>query len=262
MRFFVRLLLALVLVGTRRRRCRHRPEAAAHRAEAAAASRTTVTTPSPWRRLLGGVREARTGLSLRARARTQAKCGLKLSSEGGAGLWPRPKPLVRADGRPPSLRRGFAREARSPYATVKPGQSPLKPASCPRSLSKDQPDAFEGFPVLAWETQLAPGWAGGDSAPALREPGAASPGNSERARGATRAMSVLPKTLIDEVDFWINLPVLSDSKLAWRARRDGRGFDRQHGQRRTLPRYIPSNAARRPPWKSAPSRELSKPPTC
>ena len=144
--------------------------------------------------------EGRTGLSLRPGE--LKRCGLKLSSEGGAGL-ATPKPLVRAI-TAALLRRGFAQGAIT-LCDAKPEN--LRQAGFLPSLSS-QADTFEGFPVLAWET-LAPGWAA-DSRLRYENQVLPRPGTPNVPWGDAR-VSILPKTLVDEVDFWINLPVLSDS---------------------------------------------------
>ncbi|MBM3825542.1 MAG: hypothetical protein FJ410_02280 [Verrucomicrobia bacterium] len=68
---------------------------------------------------------------------------------------------------------------------------------------------FEGSPVVAWE-KLAPAWAAEER---LRYENQVlpRPGSPPVAWGDAR-VSILPKTLFDEVDFWVNLPVLSDGK--------------------------------------------------
>ena len=145
--------------------------------------------------------ESRTGITLRPG--DLRRCGLKLSSEGGAGL-ATPKPLVRAI-TAALLRRGFSQNA----VTICDAKSDsLRQAGFLPALST-QSQSFEGFPVVAWDT-FAPSWAKENQLryenQVLPRPGAqAVPWGDAR-------VSVLPKTLIDEVDFWINLPVLSDSK--------------------------------------------------
>jgi hypothetical protein len=145
--------------------------------------------------------ETRTGVALRPG--DLRRCGLKLSSEGGAGL-ATPKPLIRAI-TAALLRRGFAQHA----VTICDAKSDsLRQAGFLPALST-QSQTFEGFPVIAWDT-FAPSWAKENQLryenQVLPRPGAqAVPWGDAR-------VSVLPKTLIDEVDFWINLPVLTDSK--------------------------------------------------
>lgn len=145
--------------------------------------------------------EARTGVALRPG--DLRRCGLKLSSEGGAGL-ATPKPLVRAI-TAALLRRGFAQNA----VTICDAKSDsLRQAGFLPPLST-QGQTFEGFPVAAWDT-FAPTWAK-ESQLRYENQVLPRPGAQDVPWGDAR-VSVLPKTLIDEVDFWINLPVLSDSK--------------------------------------------------
>jgi hypothetical protein len=145
--------------------------------------------------------ETRTGLPLRPGS--LRKCGLKVSSDSGLGL-STPKALVRAVGT--ALRqRGFGTEA---ILVCDGRQESLRQCGFLPPLSKDAA-RFEDYPVVAWD-QLAPGWAG---EPRLRYENQVmpSPGTPNVPWGNPR-VSILPKTLFDEVDFWINLPVLSDSK--------------------------------------------------
>jgi len=145
--------------------------------------------------------EARTGISLRPG--DLRRCGLKLSSEGGAGL-ATPKPLVRAI-TAALLRRGFAQNA----VTICDAKSDsLRQAGFLPALST-QSQTFEGSPVIAWDT-FAPSWAK-ENLLRYENQVLPRPGAQDVPWGDAR-VSVLPKTLIDEVDFWINLPVLSDSK--------------------------------------------------
>ena len=145
--------------------------------------------------------ESRTGVLLRPSE--LRRCGLKLSSEGGAGL-STPKPLVRAI-TAALMRRGFAQQAIT-LCDAKPES--LRQAGFLPPLSNER-QQFEGFPVLAWET-LAPAWAAENQLryenQVMPRPGA------QNVPWGDARVSVLPKTLVDEVDFWINLPVLSDSK--------------------------------------------------
>jgi hypothetical protein len=145
--------------------------------------------------------ETRTGVFLRPSE--LRRCGLKLSSEGGAGL-STPKPLVRAI-TAALIRRGFAQQAIT-LCDAKPES--LRQAGFLPPLSTER-QQFEGFPVLAWES-LAPVWAAENQLryenQVMPRPGA------QNVPWGDARVSVLPKTLIDEVDFWINLPVLSDSK--------------------------------------------------
>jgi hypothetical protein len=145
--------------------------------------------------------EANTGIGLRPGA--LRKCGLKLSSEAGQGL-ATPKPLVRALGTA-LIRRGFAPDA---IILCDVRQQSLQQCGFLPVLSTE-PQAFEGFPVVAYEPN-AQRWSAEKKLrfenQVMPRPGAPTP-----PWGDAR-ISVLPKTLFDEVDFWINLPVLSDSK--------------------------------------------------
>jgi hypothetical protein len=145
--------------------------------------------------------ESRTGVALRPG--DLRRCGLKLSSDGGAGL-ATSKPLVRAI-TAALIRRGFAQKAITLCDTR---SDSLRQTGFLPPLST-QSQTFEGFPVTAWEL-FAANWAKESQ---LRYENQVLPraGAQEVPWGDAR-VSVLPKTLIDEVDFWINLPVLSDSK--------------------------------------------------
>lgn len=145
--------------------------------------------------------ESRTGVGLRPG--DLRRCGLKLSSEGGAGL-ATPKPLVRAVSAA-LMRRGFAREA---VVICDAKAESLRQAGFLPALST-QSQMFEGFPIAAWD-RFAPDWAK-ESQLRYENQVLPRPGAQDVPWGDAR-VSVLPKTLIDEVDFWINLPVLSDSK--------------------------------------------------
>jgi hypothetical protein len=145
--------------------------------------------------------ESRTGLSLRPAA--LKKCGLKITSESGVGL-STPKSLVRAVSAA-LMRRGFSHRSISVCDTR---QESLRQAGfLPDAKSAEQ--SFEGFPVVAWETQ-AVAWAR-DSQFRYENQVLPKPGTPNVPWGDAH-VSVLPKTLMDEVDFWINLPVLTDSK--------------------------------------------------
>jgi hypothetical protein len=151
-------------------------------------------------RMLGEF-ELRTGVSLKPSSRQ--RCGLKISSESGIGL-STPKPLVRAVSAA-LLRRGFAQRA---ITICDAKTEKMKQAGFLPTLSTaDQ--TFEGYPVIVWEQSVAI-WA---KEPTLRYENQVlpSPGSPPVAWGDPRA-SILPRTLTEEVDFWINLPVLSDSK--------------------------------------------------
>ena len=145
--------------------------------------------------------ESRTGIPLRPGDR--GRCGLKLTSENGLGL-ATPKPLVRAVAAA-LMRRGFAPGAIT-LCDAKTGG--LRQAGFLPPLSTQEP-SFEGHPVIAWDS-FASVWA---NEPQLRYENQVLPqrGSQDTPWGDGR-VSVLPKTLIAEVDFWISLPVLSDSK--------------------------------------------------
>ncbi len=145
--------------------------------------------------------ERRTGRRLSPA--TAARCGLKVSSESGAGL-STPKPLVRAVSAS-LVRRGFKKDR---LILCDTRDLALRQAGFLPTVA-DGAEDFEGSPVIAWE-KLAPAWAAEDR---LRYENQVlpRPGSAAVAWGDPR-VSVLPKTLFDEVDFWINLPVLSDGK--------------------------------------------------
>jgi len=145
--------------------------------------------------------ESRTGVGLRPA--DLRRCGLKLSSESGAGL-ATPKPLVRAI-TAALMRRGFAQNA---ITICDAKADSLRQAGFLPPLST-QSQTFEGFPVAAWDT-FASDWAK-ESQLRYENQVLPRPGTQAVAWGDAR-VSVLPKTLIDGVDFWINLPVLTDSK--------------------------------------------------
>jgi len=148
-----------------------------------------------------GEYEFRTGLNLHPSL--LKKCGLKVSSDSGIGL-ATPKPLVRAL-TTALMKRGFNQKA---IIVCDARQESLRQAGFLPALSTGEQD-FEGFPVAAWE-QLAPGWASDKS---LRYENQVLPRQgSQNVPWGDPRVSILPKTLIDEVDFWINLPVLSDGK--------------------------------------------------
>ena len=145
--------------------------------------------------------ESRTGLTLTPGQ--LRKCGLKVSSDAGIGL-STPKPLVRALSAA-LLRRGFKQES---VIICDARAESLRQAGFLPVLRSEKQD-FEGFPVEAWE-QLAPGWAE-DKRLRYENQLLPRPGAQSVPWGDAR-ISILPKTLYDDVDFWINLPVLSDSK--------------------------------------------------
>jgi hypothetical protein len=145
--------------------------------------------------------EARTGISLRPA--DLRRCGLKLSSESGAGL-ATPKPLVRAL-TAALMRRGFAQNS---ITLCDAKSESLRQAGFLPALAT-QHQTFEGFPIAAWD-RFAADWAK-EAQLRYENQVLPRPGAQDVPWGDAR-VSVLPKTLVDEVDFWINLPVLSDSK--------------------------------------------------
>jgi len=145
--------------------------------------------------------ERRTGRRLTPAA--AGRCGLKVSSDSGVGL-STPKPLVRAVSAA-LVRRGFRREG---LVICDARDHALRQAGFLPPVA-DGPQDFEGSPVLAWE-KLAPAWAS-DGRLRYENQVLPRPGSAAVAWGDAR-VSVLPKTLFDDVDFWINLPVLSDSR--------------------------------------------------
>lgn len=145
--------------------------------------------------------EVSTGVGLKPGS--LGKCGLKISSEAGLGL-ATPKPLIRALGTA-LMKRGFTKDA---IILCDVRQQSLQQSGFLPPFSTERQD-FEGFPVVAYEPN-AKKWAEEKKLcfenQVLPRPGVPSP-----PWGDAR-ISILPKTLFDEVDFWINLPVLSDSK--------------------------------------------------
>lgn len=131
------------------------------------------------------------------------KCGLKISSQSGLGL-ATPKPLIRALGQALE-KRGFRRDS---ILLCDIRQESLRDCGFLPALKTDA-QTFEGFPVVAFEIE-APEWAK-DKKYCYENQVMPRPGTPLVAWGDNR-ISVLPKTFYDEVDFWINLPVLSDSK--------------------------------------------------
>ena len=145
--------------------------------------------------------EANTGIGLKPGQ--LGKCGLKVSSESGQGL-STPKPLIRALGAA-LIKRGFAKGS---ILLCDVRQQSLQQCGFLPALSTDA-QTFEGFPVVAYEPS-AKVWAD-DKRLRYENQVMPRPGSPTPAWGDAR-VSVLPKTLFDEVDFWINLPALSDSK--------------------------------------------------
>jgi hypothetical protein len=131
------------------------------------------------------------------------KCGLKISSQSGLGL-ATPKPLIRALSQALE-KRGFDRAS---IILCDSNVQSLRECGFLPPLRTD-PQTFEGLPVIAFEAE-ATQWAK-DKKLCYENQVMPRPGSPTVAWGDNR-ISVLPKTLFDEVDFWINLPVISDSK--------------------------------------------------
>lgn len=145
--------------------------------------------------------ESRTGLPLIPGE--LKKCGLKIATDAGVGL-STPKPLVRAVSAA-LIRRGFAKQS---IILCDARAESLRQAGFLPQLSNETPD-FEGLPIQSWEQQ-APAWAS-DTRLRYENQVLPRPGSQNVPWGDAR-VSILPKTLVDDVDFWLNLPVLSDSK--------------------------------------------------
>ncbi len=131
------------------------------------------------------------------------KCGLKISSQSGLGL-ATPKSLIRALSQALE-KRGFNRNS---IILCDANVQSLRECGFLPALRTD-PQTFEGLPVIAFEAEAA-NWAK-DKKLCYENQVMPRPGSPTVAWGDNR-ISVLPKTLFDEVDFWINLPVISDSK--------------------------------------------------
>ncbi len=144
--------------------------------------------------------ESRTNVQLKPGERQ--RCAIKLSTQSGAGL-STPKGLVRAVA-DALVRRGFAREniflCDATTATLR--QSGFL------AIRGEGSPSFEGLHVRAWDLE-ARNWTG-DPRLAYENPVAPQPGIPLPAWQDPR-VSLLPKPLFDEVDFWIQLPVVSDS---------------------------------------------------
>ncbi len=145
--------------------------------------------------------EKQTGIGLKPGK--LGKCGLKISSQSGLGL-ATPKPLVRALSQALE-KRGFNRDS---IILCDANLQSLRECGFLPALRTD-PQTFEGLPVIAFEAE-ATNWAK-DKKLCYENQVMPRPGSPTVAWGDNR-ISVLPKTLFDEVDFWINLPVISDSK--------------------------------------------------
>lgn len=144
--------------------------------------------------------EARTGVNLRPGERK--RCAIKLSTQSGAGL-ATPKPLVRAVAGALE-RRGFDREN---IFLCDAATAPLRQAGFLPALNEKTP-RFEGLAVRAWDTE-ARGWTG-DPRLSYENPVPPPPGMPLPEWQDPR-VSLMPKPLFDEVDFWVQLPVVADS---------------------------------------------------
>ena len=144
--------------------------------------------------------ESRTGVSLKPGERR--RCAIKLSTQSGAGL-STPKALVRAVA-DALVRRGFAREN---LFLCDVASAPLRQAGFLPLRGEGEP-RFEGLLVRAWDNE-ARAWIGDPRLtyenPVPPQPGVPLPDWQDP------RVSLLPKPLFDEVDFWIQLPVISDS---------------------------------------------------
>lgn len=144
--------------------------------------------------------ETRTGVALRPGERR--RCAIKLSTQSGAGL-ATPKALVRAVA-DALVRRGFAREN---LFLCDASAASLRQAGFLRQTGEGA-GTFEGLAVRAWDAE-ARSWAG-DPRLTYENPVPPQPGMPMPEWQDPR-VSLLPKPLFDEVDFWIQLPVVADS---------------------------------------------------
>lgn len=144
--------------------------------------------------------ESRTGVTLGPGQR--GRCAIKLSTQSGAGL-STPKALVRAVA-DALVRRGFARDK---IFLCDAAAAPMRQCGFLPQRS-DGPASFEGLPVRAWDGE-ARAWVGDQRLtyvnPVPPQPGMPIP------EWQDPRVSILPRPLFDEVDFWIQLPVVSDS---------------------------------------------------
>jgi len=144
--------------------------------------------------------ESRTGARLAPGAR--GKVAIKVATRPGPGL-STPKALVRSLAEA-LRRRGFAEGAvivcdSDAAALRRSGFLPANPL---------EPARFGDLPVRAWDRE-ARGWAGepswGFANPVPPPPGSGLP------EWHDPRLSLLPRPLAEEVDFWVHLPVLTDS---------------------------------------------------
>lgn len=144
--------------------------------------------------------ETRTGVALKPGERR--RCAIKVSTQSGAGL-STPKGLVRAVA-DALVRRGFAREN---LFLCDVAAAPLRLSGYLPARADLEPK-FEGLTVRSWDTE-ARTWTG-DPRLAYENPVPPNPGMPIPDWHDPR-ISLLPKPLFDEVDFWIQLPVITDS---------------------------------------------------
>ena len=144
--------------------------------------------------------ESRTGVILKPGDRR--RCAIKLSTQSGMGL-STPKALVRAVA-DALVRRGFDRDN---IFLCDAAAAPLRQSGFLPTLGTGAP-RFEGMPVRAWDLE-ARSWTG-DARLAYENPVPPQPGLPIPEWQDPR-VSLLPKPLFDEVDFWIQLPVVTDS---------------------------------------------------
>ena len=144
--------------------------------------------------------EMRTNVTLAPKERK--RCAIKISTQSGAGL-STSKSLVRAVA-DALVRRGFAREN---IFLCDASTAPLRQAGF-LPIRSDGPQLFEGLTVRAWDTE-ARSWTN-DPRLVYENPVPPTPG-TPLAEWQNPRESLMPKPLFDEVDFWIQLPIVSDS---------------------------------------------------
>lgn len=144
--------------------------------------------------------ESRTGRRLAAAER--GRCAIKVSTAPGPGL-STPKPLVRAVAAALG-RRGFGAGG----VVVCDGDSRRLRRAGFLPANPLEPARFGDLPVRAWDLE-ARAWAG-ESAFGYENPVPPSPG-AEVPEWHNPRVSLLPRPLAEEFDFWIHLPVVTDS---------------------------------------------------
>ena len=132
----------------------------------------------------------------------RGRCAIKVSTVPGPGL-STPKPLVRAVAAA-LADRGFAKGA----VVVCDGDSQRLRRSGFLPANPLEPARFGELPVRAWDLE-ARAWAE-ESAFGYENPVPPAPGAEPAAWNRPR-ISLLPKPLAEEFDFWIHLPVATDS---------------------------------------------------